>query len=53
MDAENEKVKVRKIRQTEVQDIFEITDKLTGEVSYDKFPRTLEYTCEDVLEYYE
>lgn len=51
--AENEKVIVEKIMQTEVQDIFKITNKATGEESYDKFPRTMYMTCDDVLEYYE
>lgn len=53
MKTENEKVIIEKIMQNEVQDIFRVTDKKTGEVSYDKFPRTMYMTCEDVLELYE
>lgn len=51
--AENEKVTVEFYMQNEAQDIFKITDKTSGEISYDKFPRTMYMSCEDVLEYYE
>jgi hypothetical protein len=53
MQSENEQYIVRKIQQNEVQDIFEVTNKETQEITYDKFPRSMEMTCDDVLEYYD
>lgn len=49
--AENEKWNVKHIRQSEVQDIFEITNKLTGESEYDKYSRSMGQTCENILSY--
>ena len=53
MSTENENIIIEKIRQNEVEDIFRVTNKKTGEVSYDRFPRSMYMTCDDVLEYYE
>lgn len=51
--AENEKVTAEFYMQNEVQDIFKITNKETGEETYDRFPRTMYLSAADVLEYYE
>jgi len=42
--------KIEKIRQTDKEDIFKITRKKTGEVFYDKYPRTMELTEKDLIE---
>jgi hypothetical protein len=53
MDAKGQIYSVTHIRQTEVEDIFRVFNRQTGEVTYEKFPRTMEQTCENVLSYYE
>lgn len=40
-------------RQTEVEDHFSVYNNETGETIYEKFPRSMELTCDDVLSYYE
>jgi hypothetical protein len=57
MEAIGNVYKVEKVRQTEVEDIFKVSEILphgqNGEIIFEKFPRTMELSCEDVLAYYE
>lgn len=52
-DVKGIQYQVKKIRQNEVNDIFEVTNLVTGESQYESFPRTMELSAEDVLAYYE
>jgi len=44
---------VRKLRQNEINDIFEISFADGREVDYLTFPRTMDMTCEEVAEWVE
>jgi len=46
----NEVYKVEFVRQNEVQDIFKLTNLVTGNISYLTYPRSSEQSCEYILE---
>ena len=50
---ENDKYRIIHVRQTEIEDIFSVYNKETHETDYERFPRTMGLTCEDVLSYYD
>jgi hypothetical protein len=49
--AESEKYKVEHIVQNGRDDIYRITNKIDGEITYERFPRSMGQTCESVLCY--
>jgi hypothetical protein len=53
MEAEGKKFTVKHVLQTEVEDIFEVYDKVNKVTVYEKYPRTMYQTAENILAYLE
>ena len=49
-NTEDNKYFVEWIQQNEVNDIFKITRKRDGFVAYDTYPRSMEYTVQELIE---